>query len=392
MNLLHLGDIHPRNDGTIAGKVIVDPATGQNQTLTDLTQSLDFVRRYATSADTRCAFALLTGDLFDSPRPHANEVRILMRFVLALADDLQVLIIAGNHDSSQNPLDATALECFQGLRNVTVFDRPTMRGMFHNGEPVRFGFLPYPTKGRILTQDAGKDASPEEVTAKINAGLTDILRSFQVHLDPMIPSVLLAHGSVATAKIGEQPRSLAYDIQIPLDECGAFTYVALGHIHQPQQVAPNAWYSGSLMRQSFGEEHEQKGFNLVTLAAGQPARVTFIKNPHARRYQTLRPVPIGQKIMDDEDMPDPTVVWRFKGQLTPEEYDQMRPPLQDLAPTVPHFQPDVELRTEARARDAGMATCLTMDEALRRALADMSADDQDALLAKHHALLQEVDA
>jgi DNA repair exonuclease SbcCD nuclease subunit len=202
--------------------------------------------------------------------------------------------------------------------------------------------------------------------------------------------VLLAHGSVSgPMQIGAQPRSLAFDIQLPLDELQRFDYVALGHIHQGQCLneARTIWYSGSLMRNGFGEELERKGFNLVSLEADGP-HVVFIQNPHARRYRTLRA--IDQMTAHDKEMADPDVVWRFKCSLSPEDYEHIKPTLQALEAETPYWQTDVEIRTEDRARDAGMAACLTMDDAMRRALSDLPEEEQDALLAKHHTLLQEV--
>ncbi|HEV8539912.1 MAG TPA: exonuclease subunit SbcD [Nitrospiraceae bacterium] len=391
IRLLHLGDIHPNNSATFAGKTVLDSATGLNQSLTDLQKSLNFAVAVALAAETRCDVALLTGDIFDSPRPHANEVRVIVDFVLRLAEEMPVVIITGNHDISQNPQDASALECLAGIGNVFLRERPDTQVLELQGERVRICCLPYPTKGRLLTQELAKEASPEAVTAFINDGLAAILRGFRFDIEPDELSVLLAHGSVSNAKVGEQPRSLAHDILIPLQECEQFNYVALGHIHQGQQVAPNAWYSSSLMRQSFGEEHEEKGFNLVSLEPGHPARVAFIHNPHARVYRTLRAVDIDDDLLATPL--DPSIVWRFKDQLIAEDYQRLKPILDELQAGTPFFQIDVELVSEDRARDAGMASMLTMEDALARALTG-TIDDAElpSVFEKHQQLVQEVAA
>lgn len=390
---LHLGDLHPNNSQTFAGKTVLDPETGLNQALTDLRRSLHFAYSVATAPEKRCDVALLTGDLFDSSRPHANEVRVLVDFVIRLADEMPVIIISGNHDISQNPQDATALACFAGIENVFVYERPGSRYIEIRDAKIKFCCLPYPTKGRLLTQDIARDAAPEQVTAMINDGLAAILRSFQLGLLPGELSVLLAHGSVSNAKVGEQPRSLAHDILIPLQECDRFNYVALGHIHQEQQVAPNAWYSGSLMRQSFGEEHEAKGFNLVSLEPGQPARVEFVENPHARIYST-----IGYSdylsVLDESAGAgafNKDVVWRFKAQLTPEQWSACKLTTDRWQQETPFFQVDVEILNEDRARDAGMAQCLNMDQALTRILFGLIEEHEAPMvMEKHQVLVQEV--
>ena len=53
--------------------------------------------------------------------------------------------------------------------------------------------------------------------------------------------------------------------------------MALGHIHRPQQIANAAptYYSGSLIQVDFGEVGEEKGFNLIDVEVGRPAKVQF---------------------------------------------------------------------------------------------------------------------
>lgn len=387
IRLLHLGDIHPNNAATFAGKTILDPQSGLNQALVDLRKSLHFVLQTATTSATRCDAALLTGDLFDSPRPHANEVRVLTEFVQVLADEMPVFIISGNHDMSQNPTDATALESLSGIPNVFLMERPDDQVLNIRGQFVRFCGLPYPTKGRLMTQEIARDVAPEQVTAMINEGLAAIIRTFEVEAEPGEINVLLAHGSVSTAKVGDQPRSLAHDILIPLELCERFDYVALGHIHQPQQLTHNAWYSGSLMRNGFGEEREEKGFNIVELDVTR--EVTFVENPHARRYRTIQATDLTESFLSQPL--DPAIVWRFKDQLNPGDYQTLKPILDRLQAETPLFQLDVELLTEDRVRDAGMAQCLNPEEALKRALVGTVEESElPMLFEKHHALVQEV--
>lgn len=389
IRLLHLGDLHPNNAATFAGKTILDPQSGLNQALIDLRRSLHFVLRTANEERTRCDAALLTGDLFDSPRPHANEVRVLTEFVQVLADEMPVFVIAGNHDMSTNPNDATALECLSGIRNVFLMERPASHVLDIRGQRIRFFGLPYPTKGRLLTQEIARDVAPEQVTALINECLGAILLSFQAQIEPGEMPVLLAHGSVSNAKVGEQPRSMAHDIQIPLQSCDGFAYVALGHIHAPQQVAPNAWYSGSLMRNGFGEEQEEKGFNLVTLHTGHPAQIEFVRNPHARIYRTLQAVDLTSDVLSEGLFHDR--IYRFKDQLNAGDYQTLKPLLDKLQAHTPCLQLDVELLSEDRARDAGMAACPTMEEALSRVLqGTIEESELPAVFEKHQRLVQEV--
>lgn len=55
-------------------------------------------------------------------------------------------------------------------------------------------------------------------------------------------------------------------------------YVALGHIHKPQQLenAPQARYAGSPLQLDFGEVGEEKSFVVIDVEPGAPARVELV--------------------------------------------------------------------------------------------------------------------
>lgn len=389
IRLAHCADLHPNSKATFAGKVAVDPETGKNLSLTDFRKSAHFLCMTALSQDTRVDAVVIAGDLADSVQPSMDEVRVIVELVETLADEMPVVIISGNHDMGASGSMATALEPLKLRNNVHIMERPGSVLLDLNGTAVRFFGLPYPSRGRLLATIEEKGKSPEEVTALINHGLASILRGFELDFEPGVPNVLLAHGSVSNAKVGEQPRSIANDILIPLQELERFDFTALGHIHAQQQVGPTAWYCGSLLRQSFGEEREYKGFNLVEMMHGKPAEVRFVENPHARKYATLDFSDLEFYHHNSESL-DPETVWRLKDSMTPSEYMDKKAFIESMASTVPFFQVAVELVEQDRARDASMSQLMSMDEALLKVLADMSDGEQSALLEKHHGLVSEV--
>lgn len=387
IRLAHCADLHPNSKATFAGKVAVDPNTGKNLSLTDFRKSADFLCQVATAPETKVDVVVIPGDLFDSVQPTMDEVRLIVELIERLADDVPVVLVPGNHDMGTSGNMATALEPLTLRQNVHIIERPGSIVLNLGGQPVRFFGLPYPSRGRMLSTIEPQGKSPEEVTALINHGLASILRSFAMDFEEGVPNVLLAHGSVSGAKVGEQPRSIANDIMIPLLEVERFTYTALGHIHQQQQVGPSAWYCGSLLRQSFGEELEYKGFNIVELCHGRPVNVQFVENPHARKYATLDFSDLEFYHHNGETL-NPETVWRLKDAMTPQDYMEKKAFIESMASTVPFFQVAIELIEQDRARDTSMSQLLSMDEALLKILGD--APDPSALLEKHHALVSEV--
>ena len=88
--------------------------------------------------------------------------------------------------------------------------------------------------------------------------------------------VLLAHAFVSGGQLSDSERPLSVGGADTVDAgCfSGFDYVALGHLHQPQQVGPQMYYAGSLYKYSLAEAGHRKSVNLVRLGAGGLASVS----------------------------------------------------------------------------------------------------------------------
>lgn len=96
-------------------------------------------------------------------------------------------------------------------------------------------------------------------------------RSTQIEYLPILdsyeydkPLVVVYHGEVKGA-VYQNGMSASSPTAISKEQLESLKadYYALGHIHLPQEVFPNAWYSGSACPKNFGEEHVGC-YNLVT--------------------------------------------------------------------------------------------------------------------------------
>jgi exonuclease SbcD len=138
------------------------------------------------------------------------------------------------------------------------------------GHEVQFLLMPYPTPTRYLTDAAAQRyGSLEEKNRHLQQAFARKLSGLQEHpaFDPAKPTVLAAHIHVQGARlpnpfrISEQESILFADGELPAH----FTYVALGHIHQPQGLMglSHVRYSGSIERLDLGECRDEKGVVLV---------------------------------------------------------------------------------------------------------------------------------
>ena len=206
--------------------------------------------------------ALIAGDIYDKSAPSAEAVRLFDDFLSGLASDGQsVFVISGNHDSAARVayggrimersgvhLSAPAYE--GGVRPVTLTD---------GHGPVDIYLLPFIKPVHVSL------AFPDE---KIES-YTDALRVAveKMPIDPKRRSVLVAHQFVTGAV-----RSDSEEVSVGgLDNVDAavfapFSYVALGHIHRPQNIgSPRVRYSGTPLKYSFSEAGDEKSVTMAEL-------------------------------------------------------------------------------------------------------------------------------
>jgi DNA repair protein SbcD/Mre11 len=213
------------------------------------------------------------GDIFHTVRPMNPAIihafNQLARLTRALPDAI-VVMVAGNHDRPR----ATETGCI--LRLFTVLGVHVV-----DAEPRRLTF-----RERDLAILAVPDNLGDYPALMPEPGVRH--------------NVLLLHGEVQGMLPVSAMRPDRAAMEIPLDAIGAarWSYVALGHYHVHRQIAPNAYYSGSVDYTStnpWGELVEErqaglpgKGFIEYDLNRGAH---TFHALDPSRRLVDLPPVP-----------------------------------------------------------------------------------------------------
>jgi exonuclease SbcD len=169
--------------------------------------------------------------------------------------------------------------------------------------PVFLGWMPFPMRNRLMTQEEFKGASVDQLDRALEGKVIGLLQGLaQEAQEHPMPRVLVGHFSVGGAKFGsERSVMLGRDLVVPQSALAdpAWDYVALGHIHKHQLLAPSQpaiVYPGSLERIDFGEEADPKGFCWVELAQG--ATTWRFVPVRARPFRTVE--------VDVRQAPDPT--------------------------------------------------------------------------------------
>ena len=222
---------------------------------------------------------LFAGDAFRTRNPdptHQREFALRMR---RLSDaKIATLLLVGNHDVPVMEQRASSIEIFDtlGVPCVVVVSKPDVLRFETPHGPVQIAAIPYPVRQRLLTREQFRKLDQESLDRAVSEAVVSIIRELAGRLDPDLPAILAGHFSVESAHWGsERNIMIGRDVTVPLSTLldPTWDYVALGHIHQHQNLNPDntppVIYPGSLERVDFGEERQPKGFVWVEIWPGQ---------------------------------------------------------------------------------------------------------------------------
>lgn len=230
---------------------------------------------------------VLAGDVYDRAVPPVEAVKLYSDVLRRMALDVKVplIAIAGNHDS---PLRLSFASDLLRETGVHVFDNPRFPCPYvelrdaHG--PVRFLPVPYAEPAVV------RQAQPEAAADNHDQAMRHCAAAAR-QAGERARSVLVAHAFVQGGAVSESERPLSVGgaDQVAADALEGFNYVALGHLHRPQEVgSANIRYSGSLMKYSFSEADHEKACLIVEMDATGQCSVEAVPLRAPRDVRTIR--------------------------------------------------------------------------------------------------------
>lgn len=255
-------------------------------------QRADLRRVVDRILEARPDLVILTGDYYGRTVPHRPSPReraVLEPELVRLAEVAPVLALEGNHDHGEALALARQLG---GVFPVTVLDRAGAQVVHTPAGPVQVYHLAYPTRRWLL---AGRPpAGVAEGRAQALAQLHGLLTAWGARMArqraaaPDVPILFLGHFQVKGAALSSGEVLATGELEVDRSTLSGLPvdYGALGHVHARQEVCPGVWYVGDPWPVDFGETGP-RGFHLVELQPGLPARVEFVSSG-ARPWTTIR--------------------------------------------------------------------------------------------------------
>ncbi|MBR4077134.1 MAG: exonuclease SbcCD subunit D [Oscillospiraceae bacterium] len=247
MKLIHLSDLH-------IGKRVNEVSMIEDQEYI-LHQILRIIK------DEKADAVLLCGDIYDKSIPSAEAVTLFDDFLNRLARlQVTVLAISGNHDSPERLAFGNRLMEGAGIHISPVYDgsiSPLQLTDAHG--TVNFWLLPF-----IKPAHVKRYFPDEEIESYTDACRVAVEK---MGVDTSVRNVLLTHQFVTGAVTCESEElSVGGSDNVDASVFEGFDYVALGHIHGPQNVGSNKIrYCGTPLKYSFSEANHYKSVTVVEL-------------------------------------------------------------------------------------------------------------------------------
>lgn len=259
---------------------------------------------------------VIPGDLFDGSRPSAEMIaRAMNPLARAVQSGIAVIAEDGNH--GRHGLPAAHRGPAELLRSigVTVYDRIGLHTLDTRSGPLHVLGVPWPERARLLYEAGADQVAPDQVDPLVSAYIAELIEDTMDAADISTGErlVVASHITIGEASLSRgsevvvNPRGVFEEVQLPLEALTATgaDYIALGHIHQHQDLSDRASYAGSLDRLTFGEAEDPKGALLVGLSDGIPRR-ELVPTP-ARKMLNLHLEP-GQDNPDLSEVAPGTLV------------------------------------------------------------------------------------
>ena len=249
MKLIHLSDLH-------IGKRVneISMIEDQEYILLQILQIID---------EEKADAVLIAGDVYDKSVPSAEAVTLFDEFLCRLAKrKIPTLIISGNHDSPERLAFGNRLMERSGIYISNVYDGKVQSVSLSDkhGEAV-FWLLPFIKPAHVKRFYPGDGI--ESYTDAVRVALE------KMEIDFSKRNVLLTHQFVTGAATCESEEiSVGGSDNVDASVFDSFDYVALGHIHGPQNIGTNRIrYCGTPLKYSFSECIHHKSVTVVNLGA-----------------------------------------------------------------------------------------------------------------------------
>ncbi len=271
MRFLHLADLH-------LGKIL-----HKQNLLEDQAYILQEILRIAD--ERQIDAVLIAGDVYQRNVPSAEAMTLFSNFITEFTRRKRpCYIISGNHDSAEriaylSPLAELSQVYISGADTANIYQFSCKD---EYGDIV-LHLMPFTTP---MQMRAAAPESADEIQ-NYNDAVRILMQKFPI--DKSKRNIMLAHQFLTGAQVCDSEELAIGGLDnVSTALFDDYDYVALGHLHGPQQVTrPQIRYAGSPLAYSFSEVHQHKSVTIVDLREKGNVTIEAVPLNPLRKMQVL---------------------------------------------------------------------------------------------------------
>ncbi len=226
---------------------------------------------------------IIAGDIFDKSIASQDAIKMCDEIITYICAGLKipVFMIAGNHDGSERISQYSELLASSGLYiagSLGAEIKPVNTG------DVDIYLLPW------ISTDKVKTVFPDEAEKieSMEDAYRVVLDKYRERFVKGHKNILVAHAFIVDAEtsVSDRAAEVGRATAVGSYVFDGFDYVALGHLHGPQDITDTIRYSGSPMAYAFGKEEKQ--VKSVTIIDTDDLSRKIIPIPQLHKRATLK--------------------------------------------------------------------------------------------------------
>ncbi len=247
MKILHLSDLH-------LGKKV-----NEFSMLDDQQYILNQILNIVESENPNCV--IIAGDIYDKSVPPAEAIQVFDSFLFNLSErKLSVFVISGNHDTAERISFGGRL-----MTSSNVYIAPVFCGkinpvtLYDEYGDINFYMIPFVKPFHV------RKIFPDEAIASYTDAMKTVIKNMNINTERR--NILITHQFITGASFGDSEEfSVGGTDNIDADIFDDFDYVALGHIHRPQNIgSKRIRYCGSQLKYYIEEASQQKSVTITEI-------------------------------------------------------------------------------------------------------------------------------
>lgn len=240
---------------------------------------------------------IIAGDVFNTSNPSADAEELFFDAIerLSYHGDRFVFVLAGNHDDPTRLSAGLPLASKHNIALVSNLDKLSEKsfnknaevqlvetGKGHikikkNEEVITIAYLPYPSESRISEKTDENLSYAEKVSEWANISASAFSEStFNIFVSHLF--LVGSKTSEGTVKVGDI-------MAVPKNMIPKADYTALGHIHTPQSLGDNIYYSGAITALTVNQK--DLGVTIFETENGKMISKNDIKLKNIAKYEKV---------------------------------------------------------------------------------------------------------